>query len=158
MGTYITEAELTARFENDEELAKLTRTDDSTGQPDSTILNEVIDGVEAEIESYLAVRYQVPVSVTATNIANKNVLRKHGLAMCAWVIYGGNQDAPKSIKDLYEQAIEWLKAIAAGEAVLPQPSTATSTVSRDGIGVVVSEDDDSTTSNRLFTRTRMANI
>ncbi len=158
MGTYISQSELKARFDNDEEVARLTKTDDTTGQPDSTMLDEIIDGVEAEMESYLAMRYEVPVSVTATNIANKNILRKHGLAMCVWEMIGGNQNAHESITALYDQAIAWLKSLAAGEVVLPQPSTAASTVSRDGIGVVVSGDDDSPTSSRLFTRNRMANI
>jgi phage gp36-like protein len=158
MGTYISQAELKARFENDEEVAKLTRTEDSSGLPDSTILDEVIDGVESEMESYIGMRYQVPVDVTSANLANHQVLRKHGLAMCVWELVGGNQNAHESIRTMYEDAIRWLEAIASGEAVLPQPSTAASTVSRDGIGVVVSGDDDSSSSKRLFTRDRMANV
>jgi len=152
MGNYASTTELKARFEDDDEVARLTDSAD-TGTPDDTVLNEVIDDAESEINSYVAVKHLVPLTVSGNsmlaarmksvtlNIAVANLLDRSGVIA-----------EPKAASR--ERSIAWCKDIKSGEAVLPSATTEASTKSREPL-VNWGTGGTGTLSKRLFTRATM---
>ena len=149
MGDYASQADLKTRFEDDAAVAHLTDTADS-GTPDSSVLDEVIDHAEGEIDSYVAVRYLVPVAV-ANNAGLAAMMKSVTLDMAVYHLYARHHGVSEVVQGLYDKAIEWLKLIAAGEAVLPTPDTEAPTTSQDPV-IAWGTADGGTSTSRIFSR------
>lgn len=149
MGDYATTTELKARFEDDRAVAELTDTAES-GTPDETVLNEVIDHAEGDIDSQCAARYLIPLDV-ASNSKLASMIRSATLDLAQYYLYVRHHSATEDIIRLRDQIFEWLELIRKGEVLLPSPETQPSTTSRDPqihFGVASTGDD----SRRIFTR------
>ncbi|MBT9485834.1 MAG: DUF1320 domain-containing protein [Myxococcales bacterium] len=90
---------------------------DQDGVEDVGVVDSAIDEASAEVESYLAVRYPVPVSPVprvlagaATSVAIWNLARGRGYDA---------ESADKAIRMAYDDAMKWLKALGGGTAQLP---------------------------------------
>jgi len=100
---------------SEEELAQLTA---ETGDlPDSGVVAEVIAGAEAEIDSYLAVRYQVPVSPAPER------LKALSVDVALYHLYSRRGVAPEVRRRRYEDAVAFLKLVAAGQALIEGAGT-----------------------------------
>lgn len=148
MGNYGVNADLEARFEDDAELAALTDNEEN-GIADQAVLTEVWDDAEAQVDSYAAVLYLVPLDVTDTVVAAR--LKSVTADLAAWALLNRGDNVSDAKQRSYEAAIEWLKALAKGEVQLPQPSTAASTGARDTVSAWGTAGA-TAASNRLFTR------
>lgn len=148
MGNYASTAELEARFEGDPETAALTDNEES-GAPDETVLAEVLDDAEGEIDGYAGLKYLVPLDVTDARTAAR--LKSVALDLAVWRLHV-RTGAVTEVKQLSrDHAVEWLTKLSKGEVVVPQPETPTSTTSRSPIaayGTAGTGD----SSNRLFSR------
>ena len=150
MPNYTTTTKLKARFEDDEAVAALTDTLDSTGAPDEAVLAEVIADAEGEIDSYLAVRYKVPVSVSSDSVlANRLISLTLDIATVNLLERGDQvSEAQQRRRD---RATAYLEKLSTGELLLPSAATLTTTETKEPLvayGTAGTGDD----SDRLFSR------
>jgi phage gp36-like protein len=148
MGNYASTAELEARFDGDPETSNLTDNEES-GTPDATVLAEVLDDAEGEIDSYAAVKYLVPLDVTDARAAAR--LKSVALDLAVWRLHVRSGSVSEVKQRSRDDAVEWLKMLAKGEVQVPQPATPTSTTSRTPIAAYGTAGT-SDSSNRLFSR------
>ena len=118
------------------ELAELTA--DSGDTPDSQVVAEAIQRADAEIDAYLGIRYALPLTPVPDQVK--------GLSMdvALYHLFSRRSVAPAVRRQKYEEALSFLKLVAAGEAVLEDdnnPSPA-----EDQVGVEFSS------ATRIFTR------
>lgn len=160
MGNYHTNADLKARFPDDAAVAQLTGTTSAeTGVPDEDVLTEIVNGTEGIVDSYINVKWSVPVAV-----ADHTTLAAHMKSMCLDIsVYrlmkDGGGVVPTAVKDAYDAAIAWCRDVAAGKVNLPSPDTEASTDSNEPQSVYdIAATGDADKQNRVFTRSTMANL
>lgn len=110
VSAYATLKQLVALFGDDEMLTLAAGAD---GELDEARVTAAIEWASSEADSYLAVRYAVPVEpvppVLTTVVGD----------IARYRLTGHNTVENEVILRRYEKAIEWLKAIAEGMADLP---------------------------------------
>ena len=105
---YATQQDMLDRF-GDEELLQLADRDDS-GVIDTAVLDAVLKDAEELIDSYLAKRYQLPLSNVPQSLVRISA------SIARYFLY---KDEPTDAAQKgYDNAIAWLKDIAAGKALL----------------------------------------
>ncbi|MDP2783299.1 MAG: DUF1320 domain-containing protein [Sulfurimicrobium sp.] len=109
--TYATLPDLVARYGEDE-LVKLTDTNRS-GVIDAGVLGQAIADADSEIDSYLAVRYSLPLASVPT------ALKRIACDITRYRLYDNR--APEEIRKRYEDAVKWLAAVANGSVGLGMP-------------------------------------
>lgn len=83
---------------------------DSDGDPDANVLERALATADGEINSYLSVRYAIPLPLVPQIVRDK---------ACDIARYRLQDDTPTDeARQRYEDAIEWLKSVAAGRALL----------------------------------------
>lgn len=105
--TYCTQADLVREF-GAEELVQLTdRADPPTGQIDAQRVSDAIDDATAEINTYLAGRYTLPLASTPT------VLRRVAVDLARYYLYVDiREDHPAALR--YARQVKLLRGIADG--------------------------------------------
>lgn len=157
MGNYASNAELKGRFADDEEVAYLTD-DADTGTPTDSVLTDVVEAAEAEINSGVAKRYLTPVDVTLdTELAA--LLKRKTLDLAEYYLQR-RDDNVSEVKSLQgERVLEWVEKIATGDRVLTGAVTVPSTASR---GDMAAWSDSgrtlNSTSKRVWTRETMTRL
>jgi phage gp36-like protein len=118
------------------ELAELTA--ESGEVPDSLIINEAISKAEAEIDAYLGVRYVVPLAAPPARVK--------GLAveLAIYHLYSRRSVVPPVRQRNYEEAVAFLKQVAAGQVVIVGPQGEPPTLAK--------EVTDATGATRVFSR------
>lgn len=106
---YCTQADI-AKLIPPADLAQLTT--ESGNTPDSAVIAEMIDRAGAEIDSYLAVRYVLPLASTPLEIKHRCV------DMAIYYLHSRRSMMPEIRRKNYEDAVVWLKLVAAGAAVV----------------------------------------
>lgn len=94
----------------EEELAQLTA--EAGELPDPGVLADAIARADAEIDSYLAVRYQVPISPAPDR------LKALSVDVALYHLYTRRGVAPEVRRRPYEDAIAFLKLAAAGQVLI----------------------------------------
>ena len=90
------------------ELAQITA---ETGDvPDAAVVSEMIAQAGAEIDSYLAVRYMLPLAETPARVKSLAV------DMALYHLYSRRSVAPEVRRQKYEDAVAFLKMVGAGKA------------------------------------------
>jgi phage gp36-like protein len=90
------------------ELAQITA--ESGDVPDAAVVAEAIAQADAEIDAYLAVRYQLPLAATPARVKALS----SGLAL--YHLYSRRSVMPEVRRQKYEDAVKFLKDVAAGRA------------------------------------------
>ncbi|MCL4503096.1 MAG: DUF1320 domain-containing protein [Deltaproteobacteria bacterium] len=90
------------------ELAELTA--ESGNEPDAAVVAEAIAKAAGEIDSYLAVRYVLPLAATPLQVQSLAV------DMALYHLYSRRNVAPQVRRQKYEAAVAFLKEVAAGQA------------------------------------------
>ncbi len=93
-----------------EELAELTA--EAGDMADGSVVAEAIARAEAEIDSYLGVRYQVPLSPAPARVKALAVDR------AIYHLYGRRSIMPEVRRQRYETALGFLAQVAANRAVV----------------------------------------
>jgi len=104
---YCTQADL-LKLVPELELAQITA---ETGDvPDAAVVSEMIAQAAAEIDSYLAVRYQLPLAETPARVKSLAV------DMALYHLYSRRSVAPDVRRQKYEDAVAFLKLVGVGKA------------------------------------------
>ena len=132
--TYATKQDLIDRFTK-AELLELTDPE-GTGVPDAAKVARALADAAAEIDSYIAKQYQLPISPVPAVLtaAQCNIARYHLFA----------DQVTEVVEARYKAAVAWLKDVAAGKAKLDaagvEPASADADVAVIGPGRVFSRD------------------
>lgn len=106
--TYATRTDMTSRFA-EEELIQLTDRN-RLGQIDNVVLDRALADADAEINGYLSTRYTLPLAPVPT------VLLRLAADLARYYLY--DDHAPEQIKQRYDDAVKFLRAVATGTAQL----------------------------------------
>ena len=137
--TYCTEDDLLMMIP-EEDLTDLTV---GSGEvPDSLIIADAISKADAEINSYLGVKYVVPVSPTPDQVKALSV------DLAIYHLYSRHSIVLPVRQQKYEAAVAFLKQVAAGQAVIMGPGGESATVAHEVA--------DATSALRCFTRKTLA--
>ena len=126
-----------------QELAELTT--DSGDTPDSQVVAEAIQRAEAEIDSYLGMRYGLPLTSVPDQVKGLS------MDMALYHLYSRRSVAPAVRLQKYEAAVAFLKLLAAGEAVLEEAGDPASGGDQVQAGVEFSS------ATRIFSRDTQGN-
>jgi phage gp36-like protein len=145
---YVTDADIQARLGN---AAYVQLTDDAgSGSADAAKVAEARLGAEAEVDSYLATRYRVPVDVSGE--ANLQALLKSVvLDLVTYRLHGRRPPIPEDLVRRRSEAIEWLTRVAAGLVQLPSVSVLPA---GEGLGTLV----DVAGPQRIMTRSMLDDV
>lgn len=108
---YATTADLIARFGEQSIIDLTDRADPPAGVVDAAVVAAALADAHAEIDGYLAVKYQVPVTTSADR------LRAVACDLTRYRLHGDR--VTDEVRTRYEDAVRWLRDIAGGKAVLP---------------------------------------
>jgi len=106
--TYATQIDLVDRFGADELAQRTNRTDGLT--IDTVVLERALTDADAEIDSYLAARYTLPLSSTPV------VLNRLACDIARYRLY--DDGTPATVRQRYEDAVSLLKRMANGDVQL----------------------------------------
>ena len=90
------------------ELAQITA--EAGDVPDAAVVAEAIAQAGAEIDSYLAVRYQLPLAETPARVKSLAV------DLALYHLYSRRSVAPEVRRQKYDDAVAFLKLVGAGKA------------------------------------------
>jgi len=107
---YATKTDIIEQLDEDT-LIQLTD-DAGAGTVDDSRVTRAIADADAEIDSYCGVRYSVPLSPVPP------VIRKGSVDIAVYNLYARRRGAPEDRKDRYNDAIRFLRDVAAGKASL----------------------------------------
>ena len=96
------------------ELAELTTETGST--PDAATVTEAIAKADAEIDSYLGAVFTLPLSITPARVKSLSE------DIAIYYLYVRRSTVPEARQKAYDDAIAFLKLVAAGKATLPSTS------------------------------------
>jgi phage gp36-like protein len=114
--SYITNADIESRLGT---AAYIALTDDAgSGTADGDKVDEARLGAEGEADSYLATRYQVPVSVSLEGEVAA-VLKTFVLDLAAYRLHSRRPPVPADVVRRRQEAVEWLVRVASGMVQLP---------------------------------------
>lgn len=121
MACYATVADLIAAYGNQEVIALTDREErsdpDNAGTVDATVALEALTRASSEADTYIAVRYALPLASTP------QALTAVVCDIARFRLTGGETTETTPIADRYKAAVHWLKEIASGRAVLPGVAT-----------------------------------
>lgn len=110
--SYATQQDMQDRFG----LAELLQLTDRDNIPPSTVntsvLGRALADADALIDSYLAGRYQLPLTVVP------EILVKTGCDIARFYLFGSNADIGGTVERGYKLALSWLESIASGSIQL----------------------------------------
>lgn len=105
---YITEQGMVDRYGQDEIKRITDRT--RTGEIDSQVLNQAITDAQSEVDAYISSKYTTPLTTITEAIS-----RTTG-DIARYRLY--DERCPENIRQRYQEAVEFLKAVSAGRATL----------------------------------------
>ncbi|QDL55305.1 gp436 family protein [Rhodoferax aquaticus] len=115
--TYATQADMTERF-GAVELAQITDRTNGT-VIDATVLARALSDADAEVDSYLAKRYSLPLASTPV------VLVRMAADIARYRLY--DDGVPDTVRQRYEDAVSLLKRMASGDVAVAGSSPAVAT-------------------------------
>ena len=99
----------------------------SAGVVDAALVADALARASSEMDSYLATRHQVPLSVVPS------MLKTRCVEIAYYLLCRGARVINDDIVDLYKDAIRWLRDVAAGKASLGLPKADAETVQDDAV-------------------------
>ena len=94
---------------------------DGDGLPDADVVAAAIDDASALIDSYLSVRFAVPVSPVP------DALQTRAVNLAVYFLRLGRDSATEDVRSQYEEDLAWLREVVKGEALAgldPSPAAA----------------------------------
>lgn len=132
---YMTNADLQLRVGNE---AYIQLSDDNADQAaDTAVVDEVRTAAEAEVNSYLAVRFAVPLDV-GVHPELAGVLKAVALDVAEYRLRLRRPPVSEDAVRHYRDALIWLKAVSRGEIELPAASAPAANPARGPIAEVSS--------------------
>lgn len=126
---YASVADLVARFGEDELIDLTDRDEPRTGAVVEAVAQAAIADAAGEIDAYLGVRYALPVAPVPAHLVTVACdvarYRLHGVRVT------------EEVRTRYDDALRWLKDVAAGRALLPGAATASNGTAGAALAEVV---------------------
>lgn len=147
MGNYISQSDIEGRFPSDStELALITTDDTGATTPDAAVIAEAIDDAEGIIDSYVGLKYVVPMTSVPLAIVRAAV------SLAIYFLYENKSTAraDENIRKNYEDALQYLKDVSAGKAVIVGATGVEQTLAQDPSTVSYFSAED-----RVFSRTKL---
>lgn len=142
---YATTEDATDLYGEDYILVSTDRDDD--GDIDTTAFSDALDQATSELDSYIGVRYDLPLAVVPA------VLVRFCVDIAMYISSPDAAELTEEKKDRYNSAIKWARGVAKGEISLGVVD-APAGVDEEG-GSVQTEP---SSSNRLFSRSKMRGL
>lgn len=117
---YAVKADLTPRRVSQQDLIELTD-DVNAGAMDDACINDILTESSGTVDSYCRLRYATPLQASEQ-------VKGLCLDLAEYKLFSRRRRIPESVKDNYDNAIGFLKDVAAGRAVLDQPVAAAAQV------------------------------
>ena len=156
MGDYLTATEFKARFDNDSAIAHLTH-DEESGEPNDTIINEVIDHAEGFINTYIGAHKQIPVLV-ADHTSLAAFMRQMTIDVARHAMYSEQHSITEAVQLRYDQTITWLEKFVEAVVVLPTTDTEPATTNKEPGAAFGTSDSGDPSSERIFDRASMSGL
>lgn len=145
---YATEADAITLYGEDYVIVASDRDDD--GDVDGPSLDQALVSASSEIDTYLGVRYDLPIPSTAVDALQ--YLKRVAVDIAIYALSPGALSRTDEKRTRYEDAIKWLTNVSTAKAVLPgMPGEGDGTIEGQPGAVLISEP-------RLFTRGKMRGI
>lgn len=106
---YVNSTEMIARF-GELEMIQLTDRDNATGEVDLTVLDAAIADAEAEVDSYISVRYAMPLASVP------DIVKSMTADVARYRLY--DTEVPEIVEKRYDAALRLLRDVAARRASL----------------------------------------
>ncbi|SHG64853.1 Mu-like prophage protein gp36 [Pantoea sesami] len=145
MGIYVTRDDLLA---TDAERVWNMALNKATQQLDEEKIQRAIDDTDAEINSFLAKRYQLPLNLTTL----PSPLRRAAVSIAFYWMSERDSQITDEIQKRYDDALRTLREIASGTRDLGVPSDTQVPETDTGKLIVVSDN------RRLFTRNSLKDV
>jgi phage gp36-like protein len=117
--SYASQSDMVDRFGESEVAQRTNRVDGLTIDP--AVLSRALDDADAQIDSYMATRYTLPLATTPT------VLVRLACDMARYALY--DDGVPETVRQRYEDAVSLLKKFASGDVkIVGQDAAATAGV------------------------------
>ncbi|MFQ6048083.1 MAG: gp436 family protein [Phycisphaerae bacterium] len=124
--------------------------DEGTGSANEARVDEARLGAEGEANSYLARRYAVPVDLSA-HAELQAVLKSFVLDLAEYRLHARRPPIPSDVVRRREQAVTWLRRVAAGQVHLPAETPVDENPAIGQIGQVTGQ-------KRLFDRDELRGL
>lgn len=108
--SYATLSDLILAFGEDEIVQITDRAVPATGAPDAAVAERALGSAQAEIDSYIANRVQLPLATVP------DVLRDCACDIARHRLHGAV--VPEEVTKAYERRLAWLRDVSAGRATL----------------------------------------
>lgn len=108
--TYATEADMTSRFGAEEMLQLTDRSAPPTGALDSAVMSRALADADGLIDGHLGARYAVPLASPSADIV------RIACDIARYLLH--DLAAPEQVRAHYDDALRWLRDIAAGKLPL----------------------------------------
>lgn len=113
---YITQTQLEARYGAGD--LKAWTDDDASGSIDATVVAQAIADADAQIDAAAAQHYTTPLSLG--NATTTAVVRMHAGSIAGYLLASRRPaNVPENLRAQYDDALAWLKDLAAGKVHLP---------------------------------------
>jgi len=133
---YITHADIEMRL--GAETCIQLADDDGDGVADPAVVDEARLAAEGEVNSYLAVRYRVPID-TAASPELAGLLRSVTLDLVECRLRARRPPVPEEARRCQDMALDWLRRVAEGTVELPATAELPATPTRGPLGQVAGE-------------------
>lgn len=130
MTAYCTQADLAARYGEDELIQTTDRAFPPAGAVDTVTVQRACDDASAVVDSFARGRYQTPLAT-----ANVAVVLPWVCAIARWLLHEDGH--PEHVEHAYKAAIDWLKDLAAGRVGLPDATPPEPPADGGAFGVAV---------------------
>ena len=108
--TYATKDSMKSRYTEDALVELTDRVEPTSGAIVDSVLNAALNAADAQINAYIAKRYDLPL------IATPDILRFHAEVLTFYLLLNGHHTDQQRTE--YEDTIAFLKSLSRGDAVL----------------------------------------
>lgn len=122
---------------------------DFDGVADPTAINDALEQATSELDSYIGVRYDLPLAVVPA------VLVRFCIDIAVYVASPNAAELTEEKEARYKAAIAWAKGVAKGSVSLGTVDVPASVTENNGLGSIQTN---YAVSTRIFDRTKMSGI
>lgn len=123
---YITATDMIQRF-GEPEMIQLTDRENAIGVVDTTVLDAVIADAQAEVDSYISVRYAMPLAVVP------DIIKSCTSDVARYKLY--DTEIPEVVKKRYDDALRFLRDVSARRAALDKDVNGAEAPANNGVKV-----------------------
>lgn len=134
-----------------ENMQGLLTNDGNTLSPDSDVVKAALLSAEQTVESYMAERYDLPLTSDGTKTGEvPEKIKEVVFILAKYQLYGRRDAITQEVKVQYDSAMSWLGDVARGRASVVLLDSNDEVVDEGDVGIVVSSKTESQFKNEDF--------